>query len=932
MMRWLSVKKIGLPRVTLVVVALVAAWLLYPSAEPDVDRPGVVELHYWLPTHALDSMRAALDEFERRNPQYRVIVGSATVRDATGDPTRFLLGVAGGVPPDLIYFDRFAVVEWASRGAFTDLSPYIEADAGRADAVRPENFFAPAWNEAVYRGKVFAVPLSVDTRALFYHEDALIRAGFVYAADDPMVTSGRARAGQARPPQTWEELCRKRVHAHGRATSDGQVAIEQWVRRPGVNEDLPEDAVVDMAEVGVRAGDVVVLNVKDDVFRVRIAEVLGPTSLQMDLSREQPPDRQNIPFEFVGPCEIKVFDQDSYLARMSRYDPETGVLRSVGCIPLFGNSWLYMYGWLNGARFMSVDGLTCTLDSAEIVYALQYLTDMYDALGGVKVARAFEAGARSSVIDPFLTGHVAMRIDGNPFMNVIANLRQDLRFGVAPSPIPEARRSAGHPSVGWMGGWAYAVPATAKHKDGAWALLRWLCSQEGVKLQTEYDVSVARARGRTWIPGLHPDRRIMQWLQAEYIEKNPALSQHFRDGYQQFVELLPTSKYRPVTPVGQKLWSEHVRAMEAAINHVSEPYESLNYGKRRLQRALDDHLNPPTGPRVPWITLVVIYSIGVVGLFAVLAAYQKRKRRRLGGGREHWMHGYVCAFPWLLGFVVFGAGPILFSIVISFCYYDVLTPARFIGFDNYTNLIGFHDDAMTGQRVANDPLFWKSLMNTGFMVIGVPIGIVCGLALAMLLDTAVRGLHFYRTVYYLPAIVPAVAGFILWIWIFDPARGLLNQMLAIFGVTHPPHWLQDPVWAKPSLILMGLWGVGGGMIIWLAGLKDIPESLYEAAKIDGANCWQRFRYVTLPMLTPYIFFNLIMGLIGVFQIFEAAYIMTEGGPADATLFYAYKLFNEAFRYLNMGAASAMAWILFLVVLVITLWQLWLGKKWVHYER
>jgi multiple sugar transport system permease protein len=274
--------------------------------------------------------------------------------------------------------------------------------------------------------------------------------------------------------------------------------------------------------------------------------------------------------------------------------------------------------------------------------------------------------------------------------------------------------------------------------------------------------------------------------------------------------------------------------------------------------------------------------------------------------------------PWVLGFVVFGAGPILFSIVISFCHYDVLSSARFVGLDNYANLLGSHEDAITGEQVANDPLFWKSLWNTGFMIIQVPLGIVAGLALAMLLNTAVRGLHFYRTLYYLPAIVPAVAGFILWLWIFDPVRGLMNQTLGLLGVTHLPHWLQDPAWAKPSLILMGLWGVGGGMIIWLAGLMDIPQSLYEAAKIDGANRWQRFRHVTLPMLTPYIFFNLIMGMIGVFQSFEAAYIMTEGGPANATLTVMLLIYRYAFAYYDLGKSSALSVILFLSLVFLTI--------------
>jgi multiple sugar transport system permease protein len=258
------------------------------------------------------------------------------------------------------------------------------------------------------------------------------------------------------------------------------------------------------------------------------------------------------------------------------------------------------------------------------------------------------------------------------------------------------------------------------------------------------------------------------------------------------------------------------------------------------------------------------------------------------------------------------------SIALSFTRYSVLRAPRWVGLDNYLEL------------VTEDPLFWKSLGNTMFMMIGVPLGLVVGLAIALLLNRAVRGVALYRTIYFLPSIVPAVASSILWMWIFHPTSGLMNTVLDWVGIDGPL-WLQSEAWAKPAILLNGLWAAGGGMIIWLAGLRAIPAHLYEAAEIDGATAWTKFRYVTLPMLTPYVFFNLVMGTIGTLQVFTQAVVMTKGGPLDATLFYAYHLFNNAFEYFRMGYASAMAWILFVVILAITIAQLKLAPRWVYYE-
>ncbi len=321
-----------------------------------------------------------------------------------------------------------------------------------------------------------------------------------------------------------------------------------------------------------------------------------------------------------------------------------------------------------------------------------------------------------------------------------------------------------------------------------------------------------------------------------------------------------------------------------------------------------------------WTWFFVGYGLLIV-LAAVALPWIDRRYRAHGPEpmRGETTAAYLFASPWLIGFLTLTAGAMLFSVVLSFCSYDLINPARWVGLENYQRLL------------TSDELFWKSLGNTAFMLIGVPLGMALSLAMAMLLISEVRGVALWRTLFYLPSIVPLVASSLLWVWIFNPQGGLLNAMLQLVGISGL-NWLGSAETSKLSLIIMGLWVAGGGMIIWIAGLKGIPESYYEAAAIDGANAWHRFIHITIPMLTPYIFFNLIMGLIGTFKIFEVAYIMTNGGPVNSTTFYVYHLFNQAFRYLDMGAASAMAWFLFAVIAALTVFQMRMSRRWVHYEQ
>ncbi len=286
--------------------------------------------------------------------------------------------------------------------------------------------------------------------------------------------------------------------------------------------------------------------------------------------------------------------------------------------------------------------------------------------------------------------------------------------------------------------------------------------------------------------------------------------------------------------------------------------------------------------------------------------------------RNNFFAGLGFTSLWIVGLGLFTAYPVIASLYYSFCDYSILKSAVWVGGENY-------------QELAGDALFWKSLGNTlVYAALSVPLGTAVALGLAMLLNCDVRGRPFFRVVFYLPSIVPVVASSMLWLWIFNGEYGLLNGVLAPvlgwFGLT-PPAWFADPAWSKPALVIMSLWGVGNAMVIYLAGLQNVPKELYEAAEIDGASAWKRFRHVTLPCIAPVVYFNVVMGLIGAMQVFAQAFIISDaanggtgtndGAPGRSLLFYTMYLFTTAFHDLRMGYASAMAYVLFIVIAVLT---------------
>ncbi|MBW7882570.1 MAG: sugar ABC transporter permease [Caldilineaceae bacterium] len=279
---------------------------------------------------------------------------------------------------------------------------------------------------------------------------------------------------------------------------------------------------------------------------------------------------------------------------------------------------------------------------------------------------------------------------------------------------------------------------------------------------------------------------------------------------------------------------------------------------------------------------------------------------------------YIFISPWLIGFVLFHLGPMAASLVLSVTNYSVLMPTRFVSISNY-------------QAMFADELFWLSISNTVYYAtISVPLTIVTALLLALLLNNStLRGRALFRSVFYMPSILPLVAVSILWIWLLQPRFGLINTFLSWFAIKGP-NWLGDPAWTKPGLIIMRLTHIGADMVIFLAALQGVPVHLYEAAELDGAGRFRKFLHITIPMISPAIFFTFIIGFINSFQVFTQAYIMTGGGPNNATLFYVLYLYQFAFEFFKMGHASAMAWFLFVVIVSLTFVQFRWGSRWVHY--
>ena len=534
----------------------------------------------------------------------------------------------------------------------------------------------------------------------------------------------------------------------------------------------------------------------------------------------------------------------------------------------------------------------------------QDLTEKYNVSPSVVDLASSGVGSH----ELFEQGKIAMYVTGIWEVPRFRTEIKDFDWDIAPFPAgPTGLHGVG------SGGSGYGMAASSAHKKEAWELVKYLAGPIGLSNLAQSGLAqpaIARlANSSLWLDNARPRNRKLTIEEVPYG--------HFEIASPAWPEVSAI-----VNPKLQLVWNGTLTAQQA-VDAFQGP----------AQAKLDALNHPPFHPALNWGwggLAMVLVVFGLVG-WVWQGARGDIKAGKVSASREETRAGFAFVSPWLLGTVIFLLGPMLVSLLLAFSSWDMIAPAQWVGGGNF-------------REMSHDDRFWKSLSVTLlYTIFSVPIGVAGSLGLALLLNTKIKGQSIFRTLFYLPAVASAVAASLIWLRLFNPESGLLNYVLSVLhlnglmgalGLTDVTkgyvNWLGSEKTALSSLVVMSLWGIGGGMVIYLAGLQGIPQSYYEAAELDGANVWQKFKHVTLPLLTPTIFFTLIIGIIASFQTFTQGFVMTQGGPNNATLFYALYLYENAFQFLKMGYASALAWVLFLIILVFTALQMKMSG-WVHYE-
>jgi len=554
----------------------------------------------------------------------------------------------------------------------------------------------------------------------------------------------------------------------------------------------------------------------------------------------------------------------------------------------------------------------------DVVLRINALSHEHGAMASYAAYRA-EGKSPTYLLE---TGRLAMLIWGQWYLADLAKAG----FEVDLAPLPLLGRE-----TNLLISTCYSISARTAHPEAAWQAFKYLIGEKGqvllaatgLTLPNRRDLLFTEEGRKLWQrPGVHPPGHVQAAI--ETIPHGRA-ERTFADAGRFYYEVQQ--------PYGSRLAKAAPAELPALVTEMASAGTEL---LQRMKRQREEQEGITAAPDTVDSCLASLAEVlaryrrtvvaGLLCLTALLllSGLWVARSSRFSRRSRATITGLLFVSPAILGLLFWHLGPVLYSLFISFTSWDLLSPPRFLGLANFRELF------------FEDPLFLPALKATAlYAVVAVPLGLSAALMVAVMLNNGVRGISLYRTIFFLPSIVPAVASAVLWLWIFNPEYGLLNAMLR--GVGLPDKlvgelvWLDDPLLVMPALWLMSLWGIGGSMVIFLAGLQSIPAHLYESAELDGANWRHRFRHITLPMMSPIIFFNLVMGMIGSLQVFVAGFLMTDGGPDNATLFYVLALYRNAFKYLRMGYASAMAWVLFVIILALTLLTFKLGSKRVYYE-
>lgn len=598
---------------------------------------------------------------------------------------------------------------------------------------------------------------------------------------------------------------------------------------------------------------------------------------------------------------------DDYTRRLTRREAFTGRIIQMGFLPPEPGWWHHGWGHFFGGELWD-GGKNILIDTKPYHDAFNWIAS-YSRNFGVTSLQNFRSsfGNFSSPQNPFMSGKVAMVLQGVWMANFIYQYAPDMEWGAAPFPVV----NPGDDPVTFAGLDMLMIPRGAKHPREAFEFMSYVNRQGPMER-----LCLSHRKNS-------PLREVSEDFYRNH--KNPFI---------RMFQELAWSKNAVHAPK-MSIWNEYNREIYNAFERVwiqeVSPAKALADAKERIQKSWDrayarDQMksSPQHSLLLKLAPFAIAFAI-LLGVVLVGLVREIRLRREVGGRERKGIFlelgkGLGFASPWLIGLALFVMYPVAASIIYSFCDYSVLSDPFWVGLSNFL-------------EIAGDEVFWKSLGNTLFFAaFALPLGLLIALVVALILDTGVRGMGIYRTLFFLPSVTPMVASAMIWLWIFNSEFGVLNYVIgkSTLGLIQPIPWLIDKRFAMYALILMGFWGIGGTMVILLAALQDVPVYLYEAADLDGASWVQKIMHVTLPMISPVIYFNVIMGVIGVLQVFAIPFIMTGGGPARSTLFYTMYLYESAFQDLRMGYACAMAWILFLIILVLTLAAVRIASRRVHY--